>query len=359
MKVFVSGAAGFIGSFLCRQLLFRGDSVFGYDNFHEYYPRKCKEFNVDLINVAAKGNNLEFFKAEEVYPVYEKLLEYEGKKPKDIKGGNFTFVEGDITNHDLLEYLFEKERFDVVVHLAAMAGVPFSIKNPRLYTSVNVDGTINLLSLSSKNNVSNFVFASSSSVYGNSKDVPFNEVKLENKPISPYAATKLAGEVLCYTFHYNFKLPVTCLRFFTVYGPLQRPYGMVIQRFLNQATHNIPLTIYGDGSMARDYTYVDDTVSGIVAAVDKKLDYEIINLGNSSPVKLTDLVKELESALGKKIEVTHIDKPTTEVEITFADISKAKKLLGYDPKMNIKEGIRRQVEVLKMMPQWYRDLPTV
>jgi len=240
-----------------------------------------------------------------------------------------------------------------------MAGVPFSIKNPRLYTSVNVDGTVNLLDLSSKNAVSNFVFASSSSVYGDSKDVPFSEDEVDNKPVSPYAATKLAGEVLCHTFHHNFGFPVTCLRFFTVYGPLQRPYGMVIQRFLNQALHNIPLTVYGDGGMARDYTYVSDTVSGIVSAIDKKLDYEIINLGNSSPVKLNDLVKEIGDSLGVEIKVNHIEKPSTEVTITYADTSKAKRLLGYDPKMDIKEGIRRQVEVLKIMPEWYRDLPNV
>lgn len=359
MKILVTGAAGFIGSYLCRELLWRGDDVFGYDNFHEYYPRKCKEFNLDLVNTAANGKELEYFPSRDIYPVYNQLLKYEGRNAKDIKAGNFEFVEGDVTNFDLLEFLFEREKFDVVVHLAAMAGVPFSIRNPRLYTSVNLDGTMNLLNLSAENNVSNFVFASSSSVYGNTNKTPFSESNIENKTISPYAATKLGGEIMCHTFHHNFKLPVTCLRFFTVYGPLQRPYGMVIQRFINQALHKIPLTIYGNGEMARDYTYVTDTVSGIVSAVDKKLDYEIVNLGNSSPVKLNDLVKMIEEALDKKIEVEHLDKPSTEVEITYADISKAKKLLGYEPKINITEGIRRQVEILMMMPEWYRDLENV
>lgn len=359
MKILVTGAAGFIGSFLCRELLSRGDDVFGCDNFHKYYPRKCKEFNVDLINLASSEKKLQFFKKDEVSNAYESLLQYETGKPKNVKAGKFTFLEGDITNYDFLKSLFEKEVFDTVVHLAAMAGVPSSIKEPRLYTSVNVDGTVNLLNLSVENKISNFVFASSSSVYGNLKETPFSEGNVENKPVSPYAATKLAGEILCYTFHHNFNLPVTCLRFFTVYGPLQRPYGMVIQRFLNQALHNVPLTVYGDGSMARDYTYITDTVSGIISACDKKLDYEIINLGNSNPVKLTDLIKYIEESLGMKIEVKHLDKPSTEVDITYADISKAKKLLGYDPKTDIKEGIKRQVEILKIMPDWYKNLPSV
>jgi len=358
MKILVTGAAGFIGSNLCRQLLLRGDDVVGLDNFHEYYPRRCKEFNIDLINISC-NQNLEFFDEKDITPVYKKILQYEEKNLQEKNIGDFTFIEGDIVNYKLLEDIFEKERFDAVVHLAAMAGVPYSIKDPRLYTSVNVDGTTNLLNLSRLHNVSNFVFASSSSVYGNSKDVPFSEDKVENKPVSPYAATKLAGEVLCYTFHHNFNLPVTCLRFFTVYGPLQRPYGMVIQRFINQAFHNIPLTIYGDGSMARDYTYVADTISGIISAVDKKLDYEVINLGNSSPVNLNDLVKEIKEAVEIDIKTEYLDKPSTEVEVTYADISKAKKLLGYDPKTNLKEGIKRQVEVLKAMPDWYRNLPSV
>lgn len=359
MKILVTGAAGFIGSYLCRELIWRGDDVFGVDNFHEYYPRKCKEFNVDLINTSADGNVLENFKAQEIYPIYQKLLEFKKEDKEEIKSGSFNFVEGDITNFDLMQYIFDKGNFDVVVHLAAMAGVPFSIRDPRLYTSVNVDGTINLLNLSVNKNVSNFVFASSSSVYGNTKDVPFSEGNVANKPISPYAATKLAGEILCHTFHHNFNLPITCLRFFTVYGPLQRPYGMVIQRFINQALHKIPLTVYGDGSMARDYTYVSDIVSGIIKAVDKKCDYEIVNLGNSSPVNLNELIEQIRSNVGVKLEVSHLDKPSTEVDITYADISKANKLFGYDPKIKIDEGIKRQVEVLKLMPDWYRNLTNV
>ncbi len=356
MKILVTGAAGFIGSYLCRQLIWRGDDVIGIDNFHEYYPRKCKEFNVDLINKSA-NQPIQFSIEKEIIPVYEKMSGYEKKTSGKI--GTFNFINMDVIDFDGLDKLFKKEKFDTVVHLAAMAGVPFSIKNPRLYTTVNIDGTTNLLDLSRLYNLSNFVFASSSSVYGNSMDVPFTENKVVNKPISPYAATKLSGEVLCHTFNHNFKFPITCLRFFTVYGPLQRPYGMVIQRFISQALHNLPLTVYGDGSMSRDYTYIEDIVEGIIGAIDSKLGYEIINLGNSSPVKLNDLVKEIERSLGIEVKVDFIEKPSTEVEITFADISKAKNLLEYNPKIGIKEGIRRQVEVLKLMPDWYKNLPSV
>ena len=359
MKILVTGAAGFIGSYLCRKLVWRGDEVIGIDNFHEYYPRVCKEFNVDLINKAA-NNPIMHVDEKEINPVYEKLVEYEGIFGKQNDNlGTFKFIEQDIVDFDSLDKLFKEEKIDIVVHLAAMAGVPYSIKNPRLYTQVNLVGTTNLLDLSRTYNISNFVFASSSSVYGNSTDIPFSEDMVVNKPISPYAATKLSGEVLCYTFHNNFNLPIICLRFFTVYGPLQRPYGMVIQRFINQALHGVPLTIYGDGTMARDYTYVSDIVDGIVSSIDKKSDYEIVNLGNSSPVKLNDLVKEIKNSLGIEIKTTYLDKPSTEVDITYADISKAKKILNYNPKVDIKEGIRRQVEVLKIMPEWYKNLPSV
>lgn len=359
MKILVTGAAGFIGSHLCRELVLRGDDVTGYDNFHEYYPRRCKEFNVDLINLSADSKKAQFFPYEEIQVIHEQLSKYDDQEYLKNRSGKFEFIEGDVTDFETLKSLFKNKKFDVVVHLAAMAGVPYSIKEPRLYTTVNIDGTVNLLNLSVENKVSNFIFASSSSVYGNTKEVPFSENKVENKTISPYAATKLAGEILCHTFHYNFGLPITCLRFFTVYGPLQRPYGMVIQRFINQALHDLPLTVYGNGMMARDYTYFSDTVSGIIASIDKKLDFEILNLGNSSPVKLNALVEEIEKALNKKVKVDHLDRPSTEVDITYADISKANKILGYQPKIGISEGIKRQVEVLMMMPKWYRDMENV
>ena len=358
MKIFVTGAAGFIGSYVSRALVLRGDDVVGYDNFHSYYPRNCKEFNVDLTYLAA-GRKTRFFPQQQIEPIYKKLDSISSFSKSDKKTGYYEFVEGDIVNYDFLEYLFDKEKFDAVIHLAAMAGVPFSIRDPRLYTSVNLDGTTNLLNLSTLNNIKNFVFASSSSVYGNSDKVPFKENELENKPISPYAATKLAGEVLCHTFNYNFGLNISCLRFFTVYGPLQRPYGMAIQRFVNYVFRDIPLTIFGDGSMARDYTYVEDTVKGILGALDNVQKYEIYNLGNSAPVTLNNLVKEIEAAVGKKAIITNVDRPSTEVNITFADITKANKMFGYKPTMDVSEGIKRQVEVYRMMPEWYRNLAIV
>ncbi len=357
MKIFVTGAAGFIGSYLCRALLWRGDEVVGLDNFHEYYPRKCKEFNIDLINLAS-GRDAQYLFGKELNSVYKKLESYTDKKIVKDRGC-FSFIEGDIRDFEFLKDLFEKHKFDAVIHLAAMAGVPLSLLQPRLYTEVNVDGTVNLLMLSSKISVKNFVFASSSSVYGDRNEVPFMEDEPANRPISPYASSKLAGEAFCYAFHHNFKIPVSCLRFFTVYGPLQRPYGMVIQRFINQAYRGIPLTIYGDGSMARDYTYVEDTVSGIISALDMKCDYEIFNLGNSSPVSVLELAKIIQQALGVKAQLNFVDRPSTEVSVTCAGITKARKILEYNPNMNFFEGIRRQVEIFMLMPDWYKRLENV
>lgn len=354
MKILVTGAAGFIGSYLSRALIWRGDDVVGYDNFHEYYPKECKEFNIDLVDLAS-GRNVQYFPKKVVEPIYQKLEKWTDKKISKERG-YFEFIEGDIRNFEFLEYVFDKHKFDAVIHLAAMAGVPLSLKQPRLYTSVNVDGTINLLNLSSTHDIKNFVFASSSSVYGNANKVPFREDDLMNRPISPYASSKLAGEVFCHTFHHNFKMPVSCLRFFTVYGPLQRPYGMAIQRFITQAYRDLGMTVYGDGSMARDYTYVEDTVSGIVSALDKKHDYEIFNLGNSTPVTVLKLTEEIAKAMGKEQKIDFVNRPSTEVDITYADVSKANKMLGYDPKTDVDEGISKQVDMYLSMPDWYRKL---
>lgn len=354
MKILVTGAAGFIGSYLSRALIWRGDDVVGIDNFYPYYPRECKEFNLDLVALSAK-NEVKHNKHEEVAKVYDKLLSWTDKKVQDDRG-SFTFYEGDIRNYEFLESVFSVNKFDAIMHLAAMGGVPYSLKNPRIYSEVNVDGTVNLLDLAAKNSIANFVLASSSSVYGNRKDVPFKETDNVNIPISTYAATKVADEVIGYSFHHNHKMPVTCLRFFTVYGPLQRPYGMVIQRFIQQAHRGIPLSVFGDGSMGRDYTYVEDIVSGIMASLDNKLGYEILNLGNSSPATLNELIDHLKKAFGREIKVENQDRPSTEVDITYADVSKAKKLLGYDPKTSLSEGVSKQVEIFNTMPEWYRNL---
>jgi len=266
------------------------------------------------------------------------------------------FYEGDIRDRDMLEDIFRTEGPENVVHLAAMAGVPYSLENPSLYMEVNIDGTTNVADYAVSYGVQNFVFASSSSVYGARTNVPFRESEDVDMPVSPYAASKRMGEILMYTYHYLYGLPVSCLRFFTVYGPLQRPYGMVIQRFMKQMEAGEPVTIYGDGSMGRDFTYIDDIVEGILAALEADYAYEIFNLGNSYPVTILEVVEALEEAMGVSAERSFLEKPSTEVPVTYADISKSQAYLGYNPQTPFKEGVKRQYEVFTEMPEWYKEL---
>lgn len=352
-KVLVTGAAGFIGSFLSRALVNRGDEVVGIDNFDSYYPQKAKEFNLDLVRLAA-GQDSVSFQESELSPVYVKLQEFSQFQPEVV--GSFKFFELDIRSYDGLKQLFGSERFDQVVHLAAMAGVPRSLDNPRLYTEVNVDGTVNLLDLSVKYDIKKFVFASSSSVYGGREDVPFKESDDVSKPISPYAATKRMAELMCFTFHYLHKLPVIIARIFgPVYGPLQRPYGMAAQRFIRQVFHDKPMTVYGNGDMGRDSTYIDDEVDGIIRCLDSDIGFDIFNIGAGKPVTVLEVVDHVKGLFGKG-GIVHVDQPLTEVPITFADISKAKQLLGYAPKVSFSDGLRRQFEVFQLMPDWYKSL---
>ncbi len=326
MTVLVTGAAGFIGSYTAREFLKRGDRVIGIDNFHEYYDRRAKELH------------LEYVRADQ------------------IEEGQFRFYEGDIRDREKLEEVFEAEKPERIVHLAAMAGVPHSLKEPALYMDVNIDGTTNLADMAVAYEVENFIFASSSSVYGSRTDVPFSETDDVDSPVSPYAASKRMGEVLMYTYHYLYGLPVSCLRFFTVYGPLQRPYGMVIQRFMKQMEAGEPVTIYGDGTMGRDFTYITDITDGILAATDANYPYEIFNLGNSYSVTVLDVVKALEQAMNMSAERVFLEKPSTEVPVTYADISKAYRYLGYEPQVDFTEGVRRQYEMFQEMPEWYKTL---
>lgn len=354
MKILVTGAAGFIGSYISRELIRRGDDVIGVDNFNDYYPRECKEFNLDLVSLEA-NNKLINFSHEEVTPIYNKLLDYTGLNHLE-QTGVFEFEEGDIVDAPFIEKIFDTYKPEAVIHLAAMAGVPFSLKKPLLYSDVNVTGTVNLLEQSAKKGVKKFVFGSSSSVYGDRKEVPFKESDDVDQPISTYAATKRMGEIICYTYHYLYNLPIVCARIFgPIYGPLQRPYGMAAQRFIKQVHQDEPITIYGDGSMARDSTYIDDEVDGLIRCLDKDLSYEIINIGTGNPVTVLDLAILVKEYFGKG-EITFIDQPPTEVPVTYADISKSKDLLGYEPKISFSEGLRRQVEVFKLMPKWYQDM---
>lgn len=354
MKVLVTGAAGFIGSYLTRELLRRGDEVIGMDNFNDYYPRECKEFNLDIINLEI-GKDPEKFDRSVVEPIYEKLLEYRNWEKLE-KTGEFTFYEGDIVDTDFIAELFEKHKPDVVMHLAAMAGVPYSLKKPLLYSDVNVTGTINLLEQSAKHKISRFVFGSSSSVYGGRKDVPFKEDDDVSKPISTYAATKRMGEIICYTYHHLYKIPTINARIFgPIYGPLQRFYGMAAQRFIKQVHQGKPITIYGDGEMGRDSTYIDDEVDGLIKCLDTDIPFETFNIGTGSPVTVNEMSQLIINEFGKG-ETVSLEKPPTEVPITYADVSKAKELLDYEAKVSFEEGIRRQVEVFKMMPDWYKDM---
>lgn len=309
MKILITGGAGFIGSHVCDALLARGDEVICADNFNDYYDPMIKERNV--------ANVLGF--------------------------NNFKLFKGDILNYALMKDIFEKELPQKIIHLAARGGVRPSINNPFLYEEVNIRGTLNLLELAREYGLENFVFASSSSVYGNRTDGCFKETDMVDRPISPYAATKKAGELFCYNYSHLYGLNCSCLRFFTVYGPRGRP-DMAPFKFVDKIGKGEEIEIYGDGTSKRDYTYISDIVNGILAALDNNYKYEIFNLGGSSPVELNYFVSLMEINLNKKAKVKYAAKQQGDVEMTFADISKSRELLGYEPKISIEEGVKRLVE---------------
>lgn len=308
-KILLTGGAGFIGSNLTRKLLELGNKVVCLDNFDENYSLKIKERNI---------------------------------KPF-LKNKNYKFYQKDILDFDGLKEIFTKEEPEKICHLAAKVGVRSSILEPKIYAKVNIEGTLNLLELAKSFPIENFVFASSSSVYGNSNKVPFSENDKTDFPVSPYAATKKAGELLLWTYHSLYKINCTALRFFTVYGPAGRP-DMAPFLFTDAIFKGKPIKKYGDGTSKRDYTYVDDVVEGIISALNKNLSFEIINLGNNKPVSLNDFIKLIEEKLGKKALIENYPQQPGDVEITFADISKAQKLLGYNPKTKIEEGMGKFID---------------
>ena len=261
---------------------------------------------------------------------------------KSIKGDKIDVEEIDITSGPEISKLVRLVRPWGILHLAAMAGVRPSIEQPAYYARVNVEGTTHLLQAAVKNEVEKFCFASSSSVYGNASKVPFSETDPVEEPISPYAATKRAGELICYTFHHLYKLPIASLRFFTVYGPRQRP-DLAIHKFTRLISNGDKVPFFGDGSTSRDYTYVEDTVSGIVAALEKIDKYRVYNLGGSSPVSLNQLLDELENAIGKKANLDRKPAQPGDVERTFADLSRSTAEIGYSPKISLAEGLKRFV----------------
>lgn len=305
--ILVTGAAGFIGSHAAERLLEKGYRVVGVDNFSDFYDRSWKEMNL-----------------------------------KSIQGDKFDVEEIDITSGDDIGKLVRLVRPWAILHLAAMAGVRPSIEQPAYYAKVNVEGTTHLLQAAVKTGVKKFAFASSSSVYGNAAKVPFSEDDVVEEPISPYAATKRAGELVCYTFWHLYKLPIASLRFFTVYGPRQRP-DLAIHKFTRLITNGQPVPFFGDGTTSRDYTFVEDTVAGIIASIEKIDRFRVYNLGGSTPVSLNDLVAELERAIGKKAILDRKPSQPGDVERTFADLTRSTSELGYSPKISLAEGLKRFV----------------
>ncbi len=311
MKAIVTGAAGFIGSHLCERLLAQGWDVVGVDNFDEFYDPKIKRDNIRTC----------------------------------LSNSRFRLVEADIRDAEKMDETIS-EGADIIVHLAAKAGVRPSIEQPLAYVDVNINGTMTLLEAVKKNKIKKFIFASSSSVYGNNKKMPFSENDNVDFPISPYAATKKAGELICHTYHHLHGISITCLRFFTVYGPRQRP-DLAIRKFARLIEQGKPIPVYGDGSMMRDFTYIDDIIDGTMASINKCGGYHIYNLGESSPISVKDLIGEIEKALGKKALIEHLPMQPGDVERTFADVSRAKKDLGYSPNTQISEGLKHFVEWLR------------
>jgi UDP-glucuronate 4-epimerase len=313
--ILVTGGAGFIGSNLVERLVKKGYFVICLDNFNNYYDPEFKEKNIAGV----------------------------------INNPNFKLIRGDILDVSLLNAIFSGTQHPIprkVVHLAAMAGVRSSIVNPGIYVDVDVKGTVNLLEMAKKYNVEQFIFASSSSVYGLNEKTPFSEDDPVELQISPYATAKRAAEIFCKTYNNLYRIPVTILRLFSVYGERQRP-DMAIRKFTKLIMEGQPITMFGDGESERDYTYISDCVDCILSAVIKPLDFEIINVGSGRTIRLKKLIVVLEEVMRKKAWIKQLDTQPGEVPTTHADTSKAKKLLNYTPKITIEEGIRKFLE-------WYK-----
>jgi len=308
--VLVTGAAGFIGSHLVDRLVDEGLRVVGVDNFCDFYSESAKRANLDGA-MAAEGFELE---------------------------------ELDIRDRDAVFATFAEHQPHAVLHLAAMAGVRPSIADPAYYTAVNLDGTVNLLDAAAAANTQRFVFASSSSVYGNNEKVPFAETDNVDYPISPYAATKKSGEIICHTYWHLYQMPITCLRFFTVFGPRQRP-DLAIARFLRLIRDDRPIPMFGDGSSSRDYTYIDDIITGVRAAMSvttAEAGYRVYNLGGNKPVSLKEMIQTIERVTGKQAQIQQKPTQPGDVNRTWADLTRSQQELDYHPTTSLEEGIRRQ-----------------
>jgi len=309
MNFLVTGGAGFIGSHVCERLLNLGHSVWALDDLNSFYDPEIKRRNLRAIQSLERP---------------------------------FEFVPGDVTQPAAVDALFQRARFDQVIHLAARAGVRPSLEEPALYQRVNAEGTVNILEAARRHKVRKLTLASSSSVYGINSKVPFSERDPITTPISPYAASKLACEALGHVYHHVYGLDIVMLRFFTVYGPRQRP-DLAIHKFARLIDAGKPIPVYGDGATARDYTYIDDILEGVIACTSREFGYEIFNLGESETVQLHRLVELLESALGKPAVIHRLAPQPGDVPLTCADITKARQCLGYQPRFKIVDGIQKFV----------------
>ena len=314
MNFLVTGGVGFIGSHVCERLLEAGHAVCALDDLNDFYDPAIKQSTLRELQSRAQS---------------------------------FSFVHADITNRGEVDEIFGSMAFDQIIHLAARAGVRPSLENPALYQRVNVEGTVNVLESAREHSVKKIIIASSSSVYGVNSKVPFSEADPIFSAISPYAASKLACEALGHVYHHVHGMDICMLRFFTVYGPRQRP-DLAIHKFARLMHAGQPIPVYGDGNTSRDYTYVDDTVDGVIAATEKEFGYEIINLGESQTVELNRLIELLEQAMGVKAQINRQPAQPGDVPITFANIEKAQRLLGYNPQVKIEDGIPRFIE-------WFRQ----
>ena len=320
MNILVTGGAGFIGSHLIEKLLQQKHRVLCLDNFDPFYDVNIKKGNIKLALSSRSG--------------------------EVRQNPHYTLIKGDIRDQSFLKKIFTRHHFNFIIHLAAKVGVHPSVKNGAEYLEVNINGTFNLLEQARLHQIKNFIFASSSSVYGANTKVPFPEKDITDHPLSPYGASKKAGELLCYTYYQLYKLNIAVLRFFTVYGPRQRP-DMAIHKFTKLIDEDKTISLYAHGKSQRDYTYIDDIVQGIVNTIKYHRGFEIYNLGNSQTTPLITLVKLLEKYLDKKAKIKKLPPQPGDLPKTWADITKAKKSLHFDPKTNIEEGIQKFI-------QWYK-----
>lgn len=310
--ILVTGGAGFIGSHVCERLIAQGKIVVCVDNLNDYYDPTIKRQNI----IGLKDNP------------------------------SFHFEKIDILDDQELDRIFSEYTIDAIIHLAARAGVRPSLENPLLYANVNILGTINLLERAHRHGVKKIVAASSSSIYGSNTKIPFAEHDETISQVSQYAASKKAMEAYCQTYYNLYKIPTVCLRFFTVYGPRGRP-DMATYKFISKIENGESIEMFGDGTSKRDYTFVHDIVDGIIAALDADITFEIINLGNNTPVMLKDFIATIENALGKQANIIEKPEQQGDVKMTYADLTRAKEILGYEPRTNLAEGIKKTVE-------WYR-----